>query len=67
MKLPACFIKVSVQEALAPEVGQQIDDAVSGGVTGVWLVDDENAGVSRRKVFLITFLGQEVKWRENPM
>ncbi len=46
MKLPACFIKVSVQEALSPELAQQIDDAVSGGVTGVWLVDDENAGAS---------------------
>jgi hypothetical protein len=46
VKLPACFIKVSVQEALSPELAQQIDDAVSGGVTGVWLVDDENAGAS---------------------
>jgi hypothetical protein len=44
VKIPACFLKVSVQEALSDEVSQILDEAVSAGITGLWLVDEGNEG-----------------------
>lgn len=45
VKIPACFLKVSVEAALSGEVSKVLDEAVGAGVTGVWLIDAGNEGV----------------------
>lgn len=45
VKIPACFLKVSVQDALSATSAQVLDEAIGAGITGVWLVDEGNEGV----------------------